>query len=182
MPFLIYQRHGLGHGASTFINPKRTTHLPAVMKDYVQEEADGSAKYTWHLDEATLLGLLGKEADNRALIVDLKPGQEKAVSLYRVRNFWGFSYKNWTPLLVRMKALFVDKPAEDPAEFKEKFTDSEACHDQVHEFLYVRFGTVEGIATWGRSGWVNATLLWSDALRHFIAIVDRNLKNSKDLT
>jgi hypothetical protein len=130
----------------------------------------------WQLDESQMLTLLGISSQDHAIIVDLKPDDPNAVSLYRLRHVWGRSRRKWTPLAVQLEALFVDKPVANIHQFKARFEMPLVQGDLVHEFLYLTGGTEKGSWVWGRNGNVNATLLWPDALSWFFEEIKPFLK------
>lgn len=134
----------------------------------------GSAK--WHSTDEFILYLLGVErpAEHRILI-DLKPSDKSNVSLYRLRDVWGFSYEEWTPLALRLESLLVDEPQDNPSTFKQVFRGPLETKDFIYEFLYLNGGTKSGKWTWGLVGRVNAALLWPDALRYFVNAINRQL-------
>ncbi len=111
--------------------------------------------------------------DGLALVADIFPGDKKNVSLYQVKEIWGFSYfledGIFTPLALRLEALLVDEREKDPEGRKKEFTllsDILKCKKEpIHEFLYLRG---KNGANWGRVGYVNGALLWPDALAYFV--------------
>jgi hypothetical protein len=134
----------------------------------------GSA--TWHATDDLILYLLGVErrAEHRILI-DLKPNDKSRVSLYRLRDVWGHSYDDWTPLALRLECLLGDDPRDNPETFKQRFTGPLETRDFIYEFLYVNGGAKGGKWTWGLVGRVNAALLWPDALRYFVKAINSQL-------
>jgi hypothetical protein len=130
----------------------------------------------WHASEERILSLLGVERpDEHRILIDLKPGDKSTVSLYRLRDVWGYSYKDWTPLALRLESLLVDEPQDNPSTFKQVFCGPLRTKDFIYEFLYLNGGTKSGKWTWGLVGRVNGTLLWPDALRYFLKAINRQL-------
>jgi hypothetical protein len=123
-----------------------------------------------------ILSRLGIEqpAEHRILI-DLKPSDKTNVSLYRLRDGWGYSNEGWTPLALRLESLLVDDPRDNPTIFKQEFLGPSETRDFIYEFLYLNGGTSGGKWTWGMVGRVNGALLWPDALRYFISSINRQL-------
>ena len=134
------------------------------------------ARQEWQATDERILSLLGVEtpAEHRILI-DLKPSDKSNVSLYRLRDVWGFSYEGWTPLTLRLESLLVDEPQDSPSTFKQVFQGPLETRDFIYEFLYLNGGTKSGKWTWGLVGRVNAALLWPDALRYFVNAINRQL-------
>ena len=124
----------------------------------------------WEVDEAEILEQLGYDSRDHLFIIDMKPSVPGNVSLYRLRRIWGFSNPDWTPLALRLDALFVDEKQAHPEKFKSEFL-LPSRPDAVHEFLYVRGGTRGGTWNWGRIGSVNGVLLWPRELKHFLTVL-----------
>jgi len=178
MPFLIYNVERKENDRIYSLS-KRTSSLPKIMKQYVTglSSKESGDVVTWHLNEADFLMRLGLDDKVNSIIVDLKPSQKEAVSLYKLAGVWGYSGYGWTPLLVLLETFFVDHKVLNPSTFKQKFNLSlNLGGDKVHEFLYLRFDQNGGNANWGRSGWVNASLLWPEPLRYFMGVIKKNLE------
>ena len=101
----------------------------------------------------------------QSIVIDLKPHVAGNVSLFRLRDIWGFSFEQWTPLALRLQALFVDQAAVNPAVFKNSFSETGTRPQHVGEFLYVQGGVTKGTWNWGMVGRVNGAILWPDAFR-----------------
>ena len=133
----------------------------------------------WHLPERELLRLLGVEEEaEHAVVIDLKPKKEGNVSVYRIRDIWGYNYGEWAPLAVRLEVLYADLDHPDPTAFKERFPSPKQPGDFVHEFLYLNNGKRGW--NWGMVGFVNGALLWPDALRYFIDQIGGLLRGKED--
>lgn len=126
-------------------------------------ECGGVSRCGWHMSETRLLGRLGVTPEH-AVLIDLKPRKKGNVSLYRLTDVWGFSYREWTPLCLRLEPLFMDKKSDDAEAFKEEFEfRAEDGGTVIHEFLYLNGGISEGTWNWGMTGTVNGALLFRDA-------------------
>ena len=131
----------------------------------------------WHLSEPDLLSatideFLGEPAlpNDYAIVIDLKPGDEERVSLYELKDIWGYSHSlDYTPIALRLETLAVDLDHPNPDAFKQRFEANDNFRESVHEFLYLQGGAGEnsGIGNWGMAGRVNGALLWPDALKFF---------------
>jgi hypothetical protein len=95
-------------------------------------------------------------------VVDLKPRVAGNVSVFRLLDVWGYSEDQWTPLALRLQAIFSDRDEPNPL-FKNSFVDPGTDHTLVREFLYVQGGVSSGTWNWGMVGRVNGALLWPDA-------------------
>src|SRR5438132_9958694 len=167
MPFYLYEIQN-----QTRIQLRRESLL-RVLKDFAKREV-GCGNRRWHAREGDLLRGMGIEAcENHAVIIDLKPDATENISLYEIEDIWGFSSQEWTPLALRLKPLFVDHKEESSDRFKKRFLmpSAKAIRDNggaIHEFLYANHSEgIEGRWRWGRSGTVNATLLWPEAFEYF---------------
>ena len=60
----------------------------------------------WHLSETDLLKHFLGSPDTHAVVIDLKPRAKRKISLYRSRDIWGYSKNGWTPILLRLQALY----------------------------------------------------------------------------
>lgn len=128
----------------------------------------------WHATEGRILSLLGFERPvEHRILIDLKPSDKSNVSLYRLRDVWGYSDEGWTPLALRLECLLVDEPQGNPSSFKQVFTGPLETRDFIYEFLYLNGGTKSG--KWRLVGRVNGALLWPDALRYFVNAINRQL-------
>ena len=171
MPFFLYE---CSLDASRVTNYKCIKQIKVAGSDgpislYVREQnRHGELPFAWHMTEQELLTKLNVSPQNHALVIDLKPSMKNNVSLCRLKHIWGFSYNEWTPMLVRLETLFMDKKENNPTGFKQQFNDRNAQKDYVHEFLYLQGGVKEGTWNWGMVGRVNGALLWPDALDYFI--------------
>lgn len=125
---------------------------------------------SWHLPETELLKLVVEEKpSDHAILIDLKPNAKGNVSIYQLKDIWGFSYSEWTPIALHLETLFVDEEIENPDSFKNTFeAPNLKDRENVYEFLYLRGGTKGGTWNWGMVGRVNGALLWPDALKYFI--------------
>lgn len=130
--------------------------------------------YEWHIDVVSELGA-NAEYSNSTLLIDLKPKQNKTnLSLYEVMDVWGYSASGWSPILLRLNGLFVDK---DPSVVDRKsfLRKDDEIDGPIYEFLYL-----DGSVTGGQivGSWVpppasptNAALLWPDTLNYFFKCI-----------
>jgi len=92
--------------------------------------------------DGDILSLLNVERPTKhRILVDLKPSDRSKVSLYRLRDVWGYSADNWTPLALRLEGLLIDKRRDNPSRFKQAFVGPIETKDFVYEFLYLNGGT-----------------------------------------
>jgi hypothetical protein len=128
----------------------------------------------WHVDVASELAA-NAEYPNSTLLIDLKPKQNKTnLSLYEVMDVWGYSDKGWSPILLRLKGLFVDAAPSsfDRKDFIRKDRDTVPS---IYEFLYlkgsIRDGELDGRWTAPPASPTNAALLWPESLNYFFKCI-----------
>lgn len=120
----------------------------------------------WHLSACDLLAP-DNMANEYAIVIDLQPNAEN-LDLYKLKDVWGFSYPDWTPVALRVERLLDNVPPVPNSDaYKWRFTDDNVNREQVHEFLYLQGGYDEGTWNWPRPSSVNGAMLWPDALAFF---------------
>ena len=183
MAFLVYKSEKDDKGFRDFERVEKVSlagkNSPIASLVNELSKKEGTTELRWHVSEGEILRRLNKSVDQHALIVDLKPSVENNVSLYHLKEIWGFSYDVWTPIAIRLETLAVDEYVQDPEKFKQKFNDEKSKREQVHEFLYLQGGTHGGSWSWGPVGTVNGALLWPEPLRYFIEMLSESLKAHK---
>lgn len=165
MPFMLYDVAGdPGQEQYTFVRKIQLAGKSGPLAKYSHDlNLEGKFPFRWHATEEDIIRHLGGLPGGQAIVIDLKPGVAKNVSLYRLLDVWGFSYQAWTPLALRLRVLFGDLEDADPKSFKASFIDAGKEHAQVGEFLYLQGGVSKGTWNWGMVGRVNGALLWRDA-------------------
>lgn len=133
-----------------------------------------SAPFRWHIQVQKMLGEIGYRGS--AIVIDIKPynTQEKYLTLCELVDVWGHTMPEWTPILMRMRGLFIDADLgeHDKSEFVPK-SDNE--DENIYTILYLR-GSIENgniIGRWtpSRASTTNSTLLWPDTLSYFIKCI-----------
>lgn len=165
MSHLVYEKTIVDTSRSTY-ERQHEVKLPGIMKSFVLDQ--GLATEGWHITEKQLLQQCGVDADSHAIVVDLKPNAPNIVDLYCMRGILGFSYEDWTPVCFLLEEMFSNRPENEPAEFKEKFTfSSEDFLRRAVSFVYLRAGTRKGVWNYGKVGQINGALIFPDAWKHF---------------
>ncbi len=128
----------------------------------------------WHVDVVSELGACA-DYSNNTLLIDLKPKLNKTeLSLYEVMDVWGYSEHGWSPILLRLNALFIE---DDPSIFDRNsfLRKDDEIDGPIYEFMYLRGSVTDGKIS-GR--WVtpplsstNAALLWPDSLNYFFKCI-----------
>ena len=120
----------------------------------------------WHIDIARALAQEGK--DGHTLIIDLKPGVDQ--SFYEVVEVWGYSDVKWTPIMMHLRGVAVDRPLGelDPEAFLGPRCDISA---PSFSLMYLNGGIAQGELTgkWvppGRSS-TNSVLLSAEMFKYF---------------
>ena len=174
MPFKLYLRENLEPGVSRYTCPQVTDKVPEALRAY----ALGQEGPIWHMTEQDVItGIKGDPASARdhALVIDLKPKVVGNVSLYRVRDIWGWTDEEWTPIALRLWPLFSDLAVSNAEGFKHDFDDRQATEVNVYEFLYLRGGRRKGW-NWGMVGFVNGALLWPEVWEYFAARINETVR------
>lgn len=178
MPFKLYDIvTSQGPKKYTFVRTVPIAGNTGPLATIQKGRNTGSATpFRWHASSEDIVALVGSGPSTQEIVIDLKPKDTKNVSLYRLLDVWGFSYADWTPVALRLQALFVDFPHDEPARFKESFTYADANPELVGEFLYVQGGTrAGGTWNWGQVGRVNGALLWRDAFDYLSGELSKTL-------
>src|SRR5437870_5617401 len=146
MPFLLYEVDGpQGQEKYTWVHPFRLAGKNGSLAQVVvMRNPQKAVPFGWHATSEELIQLQGGKSSSQAVVIDMKPNVQKNVSLYRLLDVWGYSFANWTPLALRLQALFVDRLEPKPAEFKKSFVDPAEDHRLAGEFLYVHGGVTDG--------------------------------------
>ena len=182
MPFYLYQKERINAESSSYIRKEeislagKTVIYNSLIKtgQLIENQDQGDLK--WHLSESDLLSTaidqyLSESAlpNDYAVVIDLKPSDKGRVSLYELKDIWGYSYTSYTPIAIRLEPLFVDRKHTNPDVFKQHFKTNDSLREPVHEFLYLQGGAGKdsGKWIWGQAGLVNGALLWPDALKFF---------------
>jgi hypothetical protein len=128
----------------------------------------------WHLDIARSLAAEGK--DGYALVIDLKP--KLNMSFYELVQAWGHSDAEWTPILMHLRGLIVDKPFGTFA--RDSFPVPRGQEDEpTFSLMYLNGGIAEGElkGRWvppGRSS-TNSVLLSAHMFTYFADKVNKVL-------
>jgi hypothetical protein len=168
MPFMLYRSEATNNGPRfDWVRDLQIAgNTGPICKLARERVALDDAQRGWHASEAEILAASGASRDGGAIVIDLKPKVKGNVSLFRLRDVWGYSHDDWTPLALRLESIFADHAAEDPALFKRSFVLPAGAPDQIGEFLYVQGGVRTGTWNWGMVGRVNGALMWPEALEY----------------
>ena len=125
--------------------------------------------FRWHLDVHEALSK--EDMKNRALIIDLKPNNVRmSLSLYEIADVSGVSDSGWTPIMFRLRGLFVEHDPEgiDDDDF---IRQDDEIDEPIFSMLYlngsVREGKLIGRWTAPRASPTNSALLWPQTLEYF---------------
>ncbi len=156
--------------------------IPYLLQQSLNENA--SEPFPWHLDSSEITRQLEEDANTHGgntLIIDLKPRNPKKLSLYEIRDIWGYSANGWTPLMLHLRGLLVDVDPSKRKVDRSHFSvpDSKIRHP-IFSFLHVREGTVregriQGVWVPPRASPTNSALLWPDAFRYFASEAEKIL-------
>jgi hypothetical protein len=169
MPFIVYQTTKLPSGALRY---HKLEHVTLAGGGLIQSTLRtlgrlGKGDAGWTVSAAELLRTGGYEPDAHALVIDTAPSRD-TVSLFEVQSMLGYSYADWTPIMVRFEQLFVDEdPTTSVDAMKQEFTDEASERCVVRTILYLKGGYAGGDWNWGGNSRTTAALLWEDAWKFF---------------
>ncbi|MDE2800374.1 MAG: hypothetical protein OXI94_17045 [Gemmatimonadota bacterium] len=121
----------------------------------------------WHLSACDLLAL-NHNPYEYAIVINLQPKADH-LDYYELKDIWGFSYPDWTPIALRVERLLDNVcPIPNTDDYKWHFTDNNYNRIWVHEFLYLQGGYDGGDWKWPPRSPTNGAMLWPDALKFFL--------------
>ena len=177
MAFFIYEKEDIGDYLK-FSLIKKIEGIPRLFIQPIFSliHDDYNEKYfKWKTDEVNIRKRIleiykNLDANNPVLVVDLKPNSKNnEVSLFQVKNLYGCTDKNWTPICVKLGVIFDEENVENPKQKKQLVKVKKNYFDKdIIEFLYIQKGFQSGKLNWGPIGSVNAALLWPEVLNYFI--------------
>jgi len=185
--YALYRKTGTSQGVSYEFD--RTVSLfgcnsgliPKMLRAIATPDK-GEPSWYWHLTPEEHLTGLGLP-ENGTLIINLKPNNaEKNLSLYEIGEVWGHSGSGWTPIMLRLRGLFID---EDPKKFDDKSFSrkEEDIDDPIFSILYlngsVAEGTLTGKWTAPRASPTNSALLWPNTFKYFVEEAEKVLTRLK---
>lgn len=140
--------------------------IPKWLRDQVP--AGQAEPWMWHISVEQVL-----RGQGQAVVIDLKPNSKDktSLSLYQLRDVWGYSSSGWTPGMLRLRGLCVDgEPRiDDPVDFVIKPHED---HDSIFTFLHfegsVHAGRLTGRWTAPPRSSTNSALLWPEALSYLV--------------
>jgi hypothetical protein len=171
MPYIVYRTTKLPAGATQYHAPE---HVSLAGSGLIQSTLRrlrllGESDVGWTVSAADLLRTGEYEPDAHALVIDTAP-RRVTVSLFEVRSILGYSYGDWTPIMVRFEQLFVDANVTTTVDdMKREFTDEDCERCLVRSILYLKGGYGGGDWNWGGNSRTTAALLWEDAWKFFQA-------------
>lgn len=171
--YCIYQRilderlHRFIYSERTALYGCRSGVIPKLMM--MDAKADQSETYKWHVNVPDALERYGKP-DN-SIIIDLKPKQKSNnLSLYELLDVWGYSSGGWTPIMMRMRGLFIDF---DPTKVdRNNFVyDLQQADDPIFSVSYLAGSIKDGalVGKWTTPGpsSTNGVLMWPCVMEYF---------------
>jgi hypothetical protein len=133
--------------------------------------------YRWHIEVPVALN--EPSGLNKTIIIDAKPSQRQTkLSLYELLDVWGYSSRGWTPVMMRMRGLFVDG---NPvcADYRDFAYDLPA-DDPIFSVMYLAGSVANGNLTdrWTAPGpsSTNGVLMWPPVMEYFSAEAARVMK------
>jgi hypothetical protein len=134
--------------------------------------------YRWHLNVPEALAEAGTPSGT--VLIDLKPQQRQSnLSLYELLEVWGYSSSGWTPVMMRLRGLFVDADPRDvdPHDFSYDLGEAD---DPIFSVMYLAGGIADGKLTgrWTAPGpsSANGVLMWPEVMKYFTAEAGRVMR------
>jgi len=161
----------------------KVTHLAGctngLIAKYLKKTINNSVTepYAWHIASDKLFKTLCLPGN--ILVIDIKPNSKEELSLFKIKNIWGYSSSGWTPIMLELKIIVHNK---NPDDYNRESVEPENYEesDSVFTLLYlkgtIRNGKLED--KWifpGRSS-TNSVLLWPDARDYFISKMQMHKK------
>jgi hypothetical protein len=133
--------------------------------------SDSEPNFCWHLSVQAAIERLGRR--DQTLVIDLMPNADPPnLSLYEVADIWGYSDHGWTPIMLHLRALFIEAdPAQhDKRDFVRQASDIE---EPIFSMTYLKGSVRQGkiCGKWlppGPSS-TNSVLLWPEVFDYFVA-------------
>lgn len=147
----------------------RSGWIPYLLRE--EAPASASEPFRWHFNVRDAMAR--HDRSGATLVIDLKPNEANNVSLYEVVEVWGHSEHGWTPIMMRLRGLFVDGSAEqvDPSKFDYNLADAD---DPIFSVMYLRGTVREGalLGPWTAPGpsSTNGVLLWPHVMAYFTTV------------
>lgn len=145
----------------------RTGQIPRLLRQQLNE--GDTEPYPWHL---SIEGPAGNETET--FVIDLKSNtadHQNALSLYELRDVWGFSADGWTVAMLRLRGICVDGQPQLP-DVNDFTVTTLPQNENIYTFLYingtVRGGEIAGQWTAPPRSPTNSALLWPCAFKYFI--------------
>lgn len=171
--YRMYAKQCTGHlesfsfvqGVSLF--GRNVGYIPKLLKRQLTRSSDEPLYWQLNVSEE----LIEHGEPGNSIIIDLKPGNAVGnLSLYELSEIWGVSGWGWTPLMFRLRALFVDCARDGFYDHKFEIEDSE-IEEGIFSILYVNGsvsnGEICGKWTAPRASPTNSALLWPDTFEYF---------------
>ena len=171
MPFLLYQTSPAARGTNYKAVGGFKFAGGGLVRQACQRHLTPGKDGGWTLSREELLQARQVSPKDHQLVVDTSPGRETA-NLYEIRSVSGFSYRDWTPIMICFQSLFTDDTVVEGEvasldEFKKAFNDIDCPRDFIRSVLYLRGGHAAGGWNFGGNNRTTAALMWEDAWAFF---------------
>ena len=171
MPFYIYSvEHAMQRVAR--YTRRQSASLAGTKKGLIYKSIKDRLSEpvgAWTISQEELLRSGGIDPGAHCLASDVTPNRATDVTIMSIDHVSGWSYPEWTPLLLHLNVLIDDEfPESQAEEVRQSFDQADRETERVLTFSYLRGGHKGGSWTWGRVGQVNGPLLWADAMDFFV--------------
>jgi len=145
----------------------RVGYIPWMLNEHIPQGQ--GEPFSWKINVRTELDRL--DLANHTLIIDLKPNSSaRNVSLYEIADVWGVSANGWTPIMFRLRGLFMDQ-SDASLDDRDFVRHSDEIEENIFSMMYLN-GTVQNGSIFGP--WTppgpsatNSVLLWPDTMDYF---------------
>ena len=183
--FALYKKsQGDGKDAYQFVEKAslfgfHKGYIPWLLK--FQVPTGQGEPFEWHLDIETAL-TQRDDVNGNALIIDLKPYDKTYVFLCEVVEAWGHSDYGWTPMMLHLRGLIVDR---DINSIDKKMFECQTAEidDPIFSMYYLRGSVSDGtlVGPWTTPGpAINSVLLWPDVFEHFYTEAEKVIKHLRN--
>jgi len=144
--------------------------IPNLLKEKISKDQNPPIGWTINVSDYY-------NEKEQTVIIDIKPKNKRysEVFLCELDKIFGFSYKEWSPIMYRLKRLYSDISPE-------KLNKNNFIYPKEPEIIYTMlylsgsFKNGQLTGTWNYPGPspTNALLLWSEAMTFFFKNVEKN--------
>lgn len=115
-------------------------------------------------------------AKEQKVIIDIKPSSTDEIVLCEIDSIFGFSYENWSPIMMRLRQLHNQDREEGFDKYYFEYPAEENT-EVIYTMAYLngsfKDGELHGTWNWPGKSNTNSVLLWPEAMSYFIKQISR---------